>query len=516
MIRTSDHFGERIAGFTQQVWNVDLRQWIIGDHDQLISSLASLQGLAGFQRRQRAFETEKVEGSFTHIGLAGLFVSRIYAICCGMVAKSRRFMRPINSYARYAVVGMLLLGGLPVLAADLRGHGGPVRAILLRGEEAITASFDTTIIRWNLASGTARQVLRFHLGSVNAVVGLPGGGFASAGEDRRIALWGRAGAAPVKVLEGHEAPVVGLALSPDGRSLASASWDGTARVWDLATGKVERLDGHRGQVNAVVFLPDGTPVTAGYDGTLRIHPRGGTPTIIELGLPLNAMVLAGGELVIAGADGVLRFVDVRTGASAELPVAEVPIVALAVSADGARIAAAGFRGALALVDRQSREITRRLAGPAFPLWSLAFSPDGREILTGGADRLVRRWSVTTGEPVNPVITEATEARVAAFASHPGAEIFKACIACHTLSENDGNRAGPSLHRIMGRKIATAPGYAFTPALKNLDIVWSRETVARLFEIGPAAYTPGTKMPEQTIGNAADREALVDFLEQATR
>lgn len=410
--------------------------------------------------------------------------------------------------------GLLLAAG--VQAADLRGHGGPVRAILLARDAAITASFDTTIIRWDLARGSARQVLRFHEGAVNALAALPDGGFASAGEDRRIALWGQEGQAPVRVFEGHEGPVAALALSPDGKTLASASWDGTARLWDLVGGQARIVEGHRGPVNAALFLPDGNLATAGYDGTLRLHPMAGAATVVEFGLPLNAMVLAGDELVIAGADGTLRFIDLRGSIRGELQVAEMPIVALAASPDGSRLAAAGFRGALALVDRKSRTPARKLAGPAFPLWSLAFSPDGTEILTGGADRLVRRWSVATGEPVSPIVAEATEARVAAFAHHPGAEVFKACIACHTLSEDDGNRAGPSLHGVMGRKIASASGYAFSPALRKLDIVWSRETVAKLFEVGPAAYTPGTKMPEQTINNPADREALVDFLDKATR
>jgi cytochrome c len=70
--------------------------------------------------------------------------------------------------------------------------------------------------------------------------------------------------------------------------------------------------------------------------------------------------------------------------------------------------------------------------------------------------------------------------------------------------------------VFGRRIASAPGYNYSPALKNLDIVWGRDTIARLFEIGPSHYTPGTKMPEQTIGNPRDREALVRFLEKATR
>ena len=47
-------------------------------------------------------------------------------------------------------------------------------------------------------------------------------------------------------------------------------------------------------------------------------------------------------------------------------------------------------------------------------------------------------------------------------------------------------------------------------------MWTPETVAKLFEVGPMAYTPGTKMPEQRSARAEDREALVDFLEKATK
>jgi cytochrome c len=66
------------------------------------------------------------------------------------------------------------------------------------------------------------------------------------------------------------------------------------------------------------------------------------------------------------------------------------------------------------------------------------------------------------------------------------------------------------------RIATLPGYDFSKALRNLDIVWTPETVSRLFELGPATFTPGTKMPEQKITSAEDRLALVRFLERATR
>ncbi len=85
-----------------------------------------------------------------------------------------------------------------------------------------------------------------------------------------------------------------------------------------------------------------------------------------------------------------------------MPLVEVPIVALAVNRERDLVAVAGFRGALVLMDRKSRQVLRRLAGPAFPLWSLAFSDDGREILTGGADRLVRRWQVATVSRSTPL------------------------------------------------------------------------------------------------------------------
>ena len=82
--------------------------------------------------------------------------------------------------------------------------------------------------------------------------------------------------------------------------------------------------------------------------------------------------------------------------------------------------------------------------------------------------------------------------------------------------NDGVRAGPTLAGIFGRKIATLPGYNFSEALKKMDIVWTPETVSKLFEVGPNEYTPGTKMPEQRIGSPEDRAALMRFLEKATR
>jgi cytochrome c len=68
--------------------------------------------------------------------------------------------------------------------------------------------------------------------------------------------------------------------------------------------------------------------------------------------------------------------------------------------------------------------------------------------------------------------------------------------------------------LFGRRIASLPGYRFSEALTRLNIVWTPETVGKLFELGPNAYTPGTKMPEQRISSPEDRKALTDFLARA--
>jgi cytochrome c len=165
---------------------------------------------------------------------------------------------------------------------------------------------------------------------------------------------------------------------------------------------------------------------------------------------------------------------------------------------------------------KTRSLERSLAGSGVPIWAVAFMPDGRTLLSGGGDRVIRRWDAETGQPKDAITIGSPEDPLGADAGDPGAKVFRACVACHTLKPTAGDRAGPSLHGLFGRQIATLPGYDFSAALRRLDFVWTPETVAKLFEIGPAAYTPGTKMPEQRIGRKEDRDALVNFLERATK
>ncbi len=426
----------------------------------------------------------------------------------------------MNSTLCFCTVFALLVLDVTPVQACLRGHGGPVRALAVSadGKTALSGSFDTAAIRWSLASYSAQQVLRFHSSAVNAVAFLKDGRMATAGADARIAIWTAGRQQPDQVFKGHDAPIVGLAVSPDGTRLASASWDHTVRLWSVVNGAQRVLEGHTQNVNGVAFAPDGKSlVSVGYDLAVRIWPlAGGAAEVIALPAPLNAVAIApDGEIVTGGADGKVRFLTLEGERAGELPAGSAPIAALAISPDGTLIAAAGIGGSVAVINRKPRTVARTLVGSGSPVWSVAFLPDSTTLLTGGADGIIRRWNARTGEPIGSSLKGTPADPLAAYAGDHGAEVFRACVACHTLSKKEIPRAGPTLAGLYGRRIASLPGYRFSEALKHMNIIWTPETVAKLFEVGPNAYTPGTKMPEQRIGSPEDRKALTDFLARAT-
>ncbi|MGL4635761.1 MAG: c-type cytochrome, partial [Beijerinckiaceae bacterium] len=394
-------------------------------------------------------------------------------------------------------------------------------AITSDGESAISGSFDASVIRWSLPKETAEQVLRFHASAVTSVATLPGGWAVSGGEDGKIALWKPDETKPLAVLDGHSAPVSALATSEAIGGIASASWDGTVRVW-IGSGIVSntslKFEGHKGNVNGVAFSSDQKSlVSAGYDATLRITPlTGGTATSVQLPTPLNSVRVAfDGEIIAAGADGKLYMRKPDGTERLTVEVQEMPITSLALSDDGEMIAAAGLRGAVKIIARQTGKELATLVGPGLPVWSLAFHPDGKTILTGGADRVVRKWTIATGQPQSPANAPKADFPTAMM-NERGAQVFRACDACHTVTPDGGNRAGPTLHGVFGRKIGTAKDYVYSADFAKHPIVWDAVTIARLFREGPMAVTPGTKMPEQKITDPEDLKALVEWLERVTR
>jgi cytochrome c len=145
-------------------------------------------------------------------------------------------------------------------------------------------------------------------------------------------------------------------------------------------------------------------------------------------------------------------------------------------------------------------------------------PDSARLLSAGSDEVIRVWDLQTGEEIG-----ATGGRRLADApptetqpsDDPGARLFRRCAVCHTLTADGGNRAGPPLYGVFGRRAGTVPGYTYSETLRNSDIIWTAKTIDALFDEGPHRFIPGSKMPLQRMPDARDREDLIAYLKRAT-
>jgi cytochrome c len=423
----------------------------------------------------------------------------------------------------------LLLGPLGVGVAGaaevtLNEHGGPVKGIAVTadGTRALSASFDYSLILWDLPHQKVIRQLYGHEAAVNAAAFLPGGEAAvSASDDGTVGLWDLATGQLTARLSGHQGKVTAIAVSPDGRLAASAGWDRTVRLWDLEQRRELRALEALDNANAVRFTPDGARLLAGLsDGSLQIWraadgTRLGAIKAHDFGVTALDLGPDGRVAVTGSIDETVQLWDLATGERAEtLYGHEGPVLAVALSADGLLVASGGVDGTVRLWRRGDGDrlgVFRRHQGP---VWAVAFTPDGRTLLSGGADGLVLSYDLTREHAPDAGPEEVTAA-VPLDDGSRGGRLFRKCVACHTVTEDGGHKAGPSLHGLFGRRAGSRPDYPYSAALRRSHMVWTEATVAKLFEVGPQGLVPGSKMPLQRMPDAADRAELIAYLKRVT-
>ncbi len=438
------------------------------------------------------------------------------------------------------VVRATLCGlGLAVLATAgpagaepdrLVGHGGPVKSVVAAptGDRLLTASFDYTVMLWKVTGEEVRVLQRLvgHEAAANDAAFLPDATRAiSVSDDGTAILWdlesgaqlGRFGETAVKALD--------VDVSADSHLAAVAKWDRQVLLIDLEAGRVlAHLQGNRDRVNAVALSPDGKRLySGGGDGSLRLWslPLPDDDRIVphrvvrEQGWGINVVKALPQGVAIGTVDGAVLLVS-DEGEARELYHFQRPVMALALSADGSRLAAGSGEGQVVTWRTADWQQEQDLFNNGGPVWGLAFGTGGKRLWLAGLDDSV--YSVDLTGPPKPLPEPAEQPRRFHLSEglSPGAREFqRKCSVCHTLTADDANRAGPTLYRLFGRQAGSLPGYPYSQALLKSDIIWNEETIGALFDHGPDVVTPGTKMPIQRITDPARRDALIAFLKEAT-
>jgi len=280
------------------------------------------------------------------------------------------------------------------------------------GKYVASGSRDGTARVWEAQTG--REIARMtHEADVTDLAFSPDGKYVASGSrDGTARVWEAQTGHEVARMS-HEDYVVAVAFSPDGKYVISGSWDDTARVWEAQTGHEVARMSHEGYVVAVAFSPDGKYVVSGSgDGTARVWEAQTGHEVARISHKDGVAAVAfspDGKYVASGSrDGTARVWEAQTGREIARVNHEVYVIAVAFSPDGKYVISGGcdkkdenyrcIGGTARVWEAQTgREIARMSHNNA--VVAVAFSPDGKYVVSGSFDGTVRVWETQTGHEV---------------------------------------------------------------------------------------------------------------------
>jgi WD40 repeat protein len=275
--------------------------------------------------------------------------------------------------------------GKPVWSVT--AHNGDVRSVAFSpdGKQALSSGQDGALAQWDIKTGKVVRRPTYFRTPVPGAAFSPDGKFALVGLDNQtLQLWDLMNRRSVRDFKGHTSYVVCVAFSPDGkRALSAGSHDKSVRLWEVATGKELRKFEHTEAVHCVAFSPDGKKAVSGGGGVLQ----------------------PGGKF-LPGSDFAIRLWDLDSGKELRrFKGHKAAVWCVAFSPDGKRILSGSGHWLLdnpdksvRLWDVDSGKELHRFEGHKETVWNVVFTPDGRKAVSCG-DKTVRLWSLPEPAPM---------------------------------------------------------------------------------------------------------------------